>query len=147
MIHFKQIFISLVLVTLSFGNSLAQDVYIKNGVAIDGYDVVSYFKDGPQKGKESFKTVYQGTTYLFASAAHLAIFKEDSKRYLPQYGGFCAYAVAKSGDKVSINPKTYEIRDDKLYLFYNAWGTNTLKKWLKDPEEFRQKADANWSSL
>jgi hypothetical protein len=52
------------------------------------------------------------------------------------------------GKKVSINPKTFEIRDGKLYLFYNAWGTNTLKSWLKeDTKKLQQTADANWKKI
>jgi len=68
--------------------------------------------------------------------------------YVPQYGGYCAYAIAKNGKKVSINPKTFEIRDDKLYLFYNSWGTNTLDMWVKQgPEALQKKADSTWEKI
>jgi len=49
------------------------------------------------------------------------------------------------GKKVSIDPTTYEIRDNKLYLFYNVWRTNTLELWLKEnPESLKNKSDINW---
>ena len=65
-----------------------------------------------------------------------------------QYGGYCAYAIAVDSKKVSINPKTFEIRDGKLYLFYNAWGTNTLKLWQKENVKgLQEKADKYWEAL
>lgn len=122
----------------------AQDINERKGIALEGYDLVSYFEGNAEKGDKTHAASYMGVTYHFTTAEHLATFKNDPERYLPEYGGYCAYAIAVTGDKVSVNPKTYEIRDDKLYLFYNAWGNNTLKKWLKDPENLRQQADANW---
>jgi len=64
---------------------------------------------------------------MFSTKENLETFKKMPKKHMPQYGGYCAYAIGKNGEKVSINPKTFEIRDGKLYLFYNSWGTNTLK--------------------
>jgi len=79
------------------------------------------------------------------SASNLEIFKLDPAKYTPQYGGYCAYAIGKTGEKVSINPKTFEIRDGKLYLFYNAWGVNTLALWSKEgAQDLKRKADENW---
>ena len=50
--------------------------------------------------------------------------------------------------KVSIDPETYEIRDGKLYLFYNSWGTNTLESWIEEsPDNLRKKACNNWEAL
>jgi len=68
--------------------------------------------------------------------------------YMPQYGGYCAYAIAKKGEKVSINPKTFEIRDNKLYLFYDMFFTNTLDMWLENnPEQLKKQADDNWIKI
>jgi hypothetical protein len=56
--------------------------------------------------------------------------------------------VAVKKDKVGIDPETFEIIDDKLYLFYNAWGTNTLELWQKEnPKTLKEKADKNWEQL
>ncbi|MEX0360983.1 MAG: YHS domain-containing (seleno)protein, partial [Allomuricauda sp.] len=79
---------------------------------------------------------------------NLNVFKADPDKFVPQYGGYCAYAVAVSGKRVNVNPETFEIRDDKLYLFYNSGNTNTLELWLKEsPEKLRTKADQNWNNL
>ena len=76
------------------------------------------------------------------------MFQKNPKKYIPQYGGYCAYAIGKSSEKVSINPKTFEIRNDKLYLFYNSWGTNTLKPWKQEtPEKLKNQADINWIKI
>lgn len=124
--------------------SQAQEVNSKRGVAVKGYDVVAYFDGQAQKGDKAHEFSYEGVTYRFASAANAKRFKANPEAYLPQYGGYCAYAIALNGEKVDIDPETFEIRDEKLYLFYNAWGNNTLKKWQEDPESLKARADQNW---
>ena len=52
-----------------------------------------------------------------------------------------------SGKKVGIDPKTFELRNGKLYLFYNKGKTNTLELWLKEsPEKLKIQADKNWEN-
>ncbi len=126
------------------------DYNTKKGFVADGFDVVSYFYDkNPIKGNKKHQTVYDRAKFKFSSENFLAMFKENPKKYIPQYGGWCAYAVATKGEKVSINPKTFEIRDGKLYLFYNSWGTNTLKSWKKEggTKTLKEKADENWNKI
>jgi len=121
------------------------DYNTKRDFVAEGYDVVSYFDNKAEKGHKDYKTTYDGVKYKFVSQAHLDIFTKNPKHYVPQYGGYCAYAIAEKGKKVSINPETYEIRDDKLYLFYNSWGNNTLESWLeKDVKSLINKADQSW---
>lgn len=124
------------------------DYNTKKGYAAEGYDVISYFENNPTEGNKQFSTSHDGVNYKFVSQAHLETFKKNPEKYMPAYGGYCAYAVAKKGKKVSIDPETYEIRDGKLYLFYNSWGTNTLELWLKnDVKGLQQKADQNWELI
>lgn len=114
----------------------------------DGYDVVAYFGDKAVKGSSKFMHTHDGVTYKFSSAENLNKFKENPTAYMPQYGGWCAYAMGAYGDKVAINPKTFEIRDGKLYLFYNAYFTNTLDKWLDEgAEDLKAKADKSWEGI
>jgi YHS domain-containing protein len=127
----------------------AQNNYnLKKGAVANGYDVVAYFNNKSLKGSKKITTKYDNVTFRFSSEKNLEAFKKEPQKYIPQYGGYCAYAIAKNGEKVSIDPKTFEIKNGKLYLFYNSWGTNTLKLWLKEkPEELQKKADRNWQKI
>lgn len=118
----------------------------KGGIAIEGFDPVSYFDGVPKEGLDAYSFTLDGAVFKFSSEKNLEKFKLAPGKYVPEYGGWCAYAMADSGDKVSINPRTFKITQGKLYLFYNAWGTNTLKPWEENEEEFQEKADDNWSS-
>ncbi|CAM1350593.1 MULTISPECIES: YHS domain-containing (seleno)protein [Tenacibaculum] len=127
----------------------AQNNYnLKKGAVANGYDVVAYFNNTALKGSKKITAKHDNVTFRFSSEKNLKAFKKEPQKYIPQYGGYCAYAIGKNGEKVSINPKTFEIRNGKLYLFYNSWGTNTLKLWLKEnPEELQKKADQNWQKI
>ncbi len=120
----------------------------KKGVAVEGYDVVAYFNDSSAKGSNKFQSEYEGVIYKFSSAENKKVFLDNPEEYLPAYGGWCAYAMGATGDKVDIDPKTFEIRNGKLYLFYNKLFTNTLNSWLEEnPEKLIPVADENWNKL
>lgn len=119
-----------------------------NQLAIQGYDPVAYFTDNTAKeGKKEFSYVYDGVTYRFATAQHLQLFKSGPGKYQPQYGGWCAYAMGATGEKVDVDPGTFKLVDGKLYLFYNRFFNNTKKSWDKDEAALKQKADANWQKI
>ena len=138
----------LLFVGIHIGFAQSIDYNTKKGFVAEGYDVVAYFDNEAVKGDSKYSTTYDGVNYKFVSQEHLDMFSNNPKKYIPQYGGYCAYAMGESGKKVDINPKTFEIRDGKLYLFYNAWGTNTLELWLKnDVKGLQKKADLNWEAV
>ena len=74
-------------------------------------------------------------------------FLSNPKKYEPAYGGWCAYAMGETGEKVKVDPETFKIIDDKIYLFYNFWGTNTLESWNDNEKTLKEKADKNWKQL
>lgn len=124
------------------------DHNLKKGFAANGYDVVSYFDNTPLKGHKKHIAIFNGISYTFSSDKNLQKFNKNPNTYIPQYGGYCAYAIAVKSEKASINPETFLIKDGKLYLFYNSWGTNTLKLWEQNKEQkLREMADVNWEKI
>ncbi|MGD1856628.1 MAG: YHS domain-containing (seleno)protein [Leptolyngbyaceae cyanobacterium] len=116
----------------------------EQNVAISGYDPVSYFVDGPVPGSSDITTTYGDATYYFATAENKASFEAEPEKYIPQYGGFCAVAVSE-GKLVPVDPETYKVTDDKLFLFYNGEGGNTKPQWEADETTLKASADAAWS--
>ena len=121
---------------------------LQNGIAAKAYDVVAYFTTNKAiKGNSANSVVYQGVKYEFANAANKEEFKKNPIKYEPQYGGWCAYAMGATGEKVDIDPETFKIINGKLYLFYNKFFNNTLKTWNKDEANLKTKADVNWLKI
>ena len=141
--------VSFLILFISF-SALAQhtDYNLKKGYAAEGYDVTAYFENQAIEGDKQYTTTYDGVKWKFASQANLDKFKANSEKYIPQYGGYCAYAVAVKAEKIGVDPKTFEIRDGKLYLFYNSWGVNTLEKWNEEgAPTLKGQADAAWNKI
>ena len=126
-------------------NTLGGGFFSSNGdTAILGYDPVAYFTEGrPVQGTDDFVHQWMGAKWKFASQEHLDRFKQDPARFAPQYGGYCAYGVAKD-NLVGIEPDKFTIVDGKLYLNYNA---SIQEKWLLDPGGFIRTADAKFQAL
>ena len=113
-------------------------------VAVGGYDPVAYFTDGrPVRGATAFRINHQGYEYRFASAEHLAAFRANPSRYLPQYGGYCAWAVSQ-GYTASGDPNHWRIVDGKLYLNYNA---EIQTRWEGDIPGHIRNANSNWPAV
>jgi YHS domain-containing protein len=140
--------ISLVIFAQNTASERAKHFNLEKAIAIQGYDPVSYFTTGKAvKGSPINKFTYLGVTYNFSSEANKKIFESNPSQYEPQYGGWCAYAMGAYGKKVEIDPETFKIVDEKLYLFYNAYFNNTLKSWNEDEKNLKTKADKNWAKL
>jgi YHS domain-containing protein len=121
---------------------------LSDGVAINGYDPVAYFKmNKAVKGNKDLTVYAGGVTYYFSSEENKDEFKKSPAKYEPQYGGWCAYAMGKKGTKVDIDPATFKIIDGKLYLYYNRYFVNTLNYWNKDEPNLKKNADDNWSKI
>jgi YHS domain-containing protein len=113
-------------------------------LALKGYDPVAYFTDGDAvKGDAQFEVEHLGVTYRFASAAHRDLFANAPDNYLPQYGGFCAWAVSR-GYTADTDPLAWKVVNDKLYLNYSK---SVQGKWQADVPGNIAKGDANWPGL
>ena len=129
------------------GALIAKPTYtgLFGNTAAGGYDVVSYFtgKGTPQQGNKAFSVTYQGATYLFANKANADAFKALPAKYAPQYGGYCAWAMA-GGTKAPGDPEYYRVVDGKLYLNYSK---GVQDKWVKDISGFITKANGEWGKI
>lgn len=119
----------------------------KAAIAIQGYDPVNYFLGSSKVGSPSYSYKYNGIIYRFVSSKNMELFKSSPAKYEPMYGGWCAYAMGATGEKVEIDPETFKVINGKLFLFYNAYFNNTLPKWNKDEKSLNNKADENWVKL
>jgi len=144
----KSLITTITLLSLLIMNSAfaAKPIYSggRDRAAIRGYDPVAYFTENkPVKGSKEFSLTHNGAKWLFSSQENLEAFKENSDKYTPQYGGYCAYAVS-NGSTASIKPEYFTIHEDKLYLNYSK---SVHKKWSKDKLDYIREADANWPEI
>lgn len=126
--------------------SAAVDPINKNvfGTALKGYDAVAYFKEGkPVKGKDDFRHEWMGAKWYFASAENRDEFAKNPEKYAPQFGGYCAWAVAHNYT-ASIDPEAWKIIEGKLYLNYSK---DVQKKWEQDIPGFIKQGNENWPKL
>lgn len=115
--------------------------FAPDGIVLGGYDPVAYFTEGrPVKGRSDLAIVHDGAEFWFASPGNRDLFEADPARYVPRYGGFCAYGLSE-GHKATTEPDAFTVYDGKLYLNYNR-EVRTL--WSEDRKGRIARADANW---
>jgi len=115
-----------------------------SGLALKGYDPVAYFTESKAlKGNSDFQHTHAGIKYNFASAQNRELFKKDPAKYLPQYGGYCSWAVGHNYT-ASTDPEAWKIVNGKLYLNYNK---DVQRKWMADEGNLIKSGDANWPKL
>jgi YHS domain-containing protein len=133
-----------VLLAACAAGARAGEFYEKDGVAIKGYDPVAYFTTGkPVAGSAEHTAEYKGSRFRFASSENRDAFVAEPEKYAPQYGGFCAFGMAR-GYKAKIDPDAFTVVDGKLYLNYNQ---AIQKQWSADIPGQVAKADHNWPEV
>ena len=114
------------------------------GVAIEGYDPVSYFTDGkPMPGDPKIEATFNGGLYHFVSQAHRETFEKDPAKYVPAFGGYCGYA-ASIGKVRPISPELWSIVDGSLILQHSK---GAVELWEKDIPGNKAKAEKYWPRL
>ena len=133
--------------TLHFGAATADGTQTggtADHVAVQGYDVVSYFTDGkPVKGSPAHEVSFDDAKWWFKNAIHQEMFNADPERYLPQYGGYCAWAVSQ-GYTAKGDPHVWRIVGGKLYVNYNA---SVQRTWEKDIPGHISRGEKNWPAV
>ncbi|WP_237217127.1 YHS domain-containing (seleno)protein [Ruegeria lacuscaerulensis] len=115
--------------------------YKTDGAAMAGYDVVSYFGDGaPVRGLPEYSVVWKGAEWHFATAENQAAFEMNPRAYAPQFGGYCAYAMAQ-GELVSTDPALWRVIDGRLYLTHSR---EIERMWIQDTAGYIEMAEAHW---
>jgi len=122
------------------------------GVFLDGYDVVAYFNANEAiPGLAQYSVESHGAQFYFTSDANMQAFKANPAKYMPKYGGFCAFAVANEKGKLKSNPKTFKLYNGELLMFfddlYEGKRFNTIVPWNADERALHAKAEENWPKL
>ena len=128
-----------------------------DGVAVGGFDLVSYqLSDRAEPGSEDFTADFEGHRYRFTSAENRAAFLAEPERYLPAFGGFCAFGVgANRGDglgdnppgKYPVDPRSFKVIDGTLHLFYDGADFDALEAWEPREEELLRRANDRWEVI
>jgi len=117
-------------------------------IALQGYSPVSYLDLGiAQKGLKEHKATYDGLTYYFTDEGQKKAFVATPEKYLPAYGGYCAFGVS-IGAKFRVDPNKFIVKAGKYYLFLYDLEVDAQQLWLQgDHQELVAKADGNWAKL
>ena len=116
----------------------------ENGLGAGGYDVVSYLDaSAAVSGKAEYEANFGGKRWQFSSVANRDKFAANPARYIPQYGGHCAYAMAQ-GSLAYGDPEAWTVHDDKLYFNYNK---EVRGIWLTDVSGYVKEGDQSWEHL
>ena len=128
----------------AFAEKAAVFTGLVDGTGAGGYDVVAYQTENAAKaGDEKISADFEGVKYRFVSEANRAAFTTDPAKYVPAYGGYCAYAVSQ-GYTAKIDPEAFTVVNGKLYLNYSK---GVQSKWQKDTAGYISSADANWPKV
>ncbi len=139
-------FVSIALAVALFSPMIAADHDLNLGEQnqlLHGYDPVAYFDGSPQAGKHEFSAPHGTATLLFFSASNRSRFLAEPHRFLPAFGGYCAYGV-RMGKKFDIDPLAYTIVDGRLYMMLDR---ATRELWKADPHKNIKIAERIWQSI
>jgi len=115
-----------------------------SGVALNGYDPVSYFTEPePLIGDRAYEVVWGGVPWYFANAANREVFVRTPEAYAPQFGGYGAMSVSR-GYLAEGNPRIYVVAYGQLFLFYSSGNRDAF---LMSERESLLAATENWPSV
>jgi YHS domain-containing protein len=118
------------------------------GLAIEGYCPVTYFTDDKAvPGNPSLTATHNGVDYRFASQSAKQAFESNPQRYVPAYGGWCAFGMAVQ-DKFPVDPTNFKIVDGRLMLFLRNANVDARERWDRGDEAGQvESADRHWQKV
>ena len=129
------------------GGDVDLDMCSPEGVAIGGFDLVSYRQEsGPQRDNAQWSHDHEGKTYWFTGPENRDAFSARPNYYLPAYSGFCAITLAL-GRVTCPQYDNFKIEAEELLLFEVTGFTNGRTLWNSDPAGYRRQADDNFLQL
>ncbi|WP_347922010.1 YHS domain-containing (seleno)protein [Pontimicrobium sp. SW4] len=135
--------------TIGFSQDNKANNIDNSNIALQGYSPVSYLDLGiAQKGLKQYKSEYKKIAYYFTSAEQKATFEKNPERYVPQYGGFCAFGVY-AGAKFRPDPNKFIVKDDEYFLYLYNLELDAQQLWLGENNHAKlvSVANKNWSKL
>ncbi len=140
--------ILMVFTTLSYAQDKKANNIDDSKIGLQGYSPVSYLDLGlAQRGLKQHKAVYKDIAYYFTSAEQKNAFTKNPQRYMPQYGGFCAFGVY-AGAKFRVDPSKFVVSNGKYYLFLNDVEVDAKQLWIDGEEpKLVNTANKNWKTL
>jgi len=125
---------------IPIGLGMHKPVYQVDNIALDGYDVTSYFNETLKKGNAEFSINHLGVDWHFSSKENLNLFKEEPERYIPQFGGYCSKAVS-TGFAAPADPSIYNVYEGKLYIFSSE---DVKQNFIKNPSSIITACEKKW---
>ncbi len=141
--------LALIVSSVGFAQDKTANNIDNSNIALAGYSPVSYLDLGlAQVGNKAYKSEYKKVAYYFTSADQKATFDKNPERYLPQYGGYCAFGVY-AGAKFRVDPNKFLVKDGKYYLYLNNVELDAKQLWLAENNHSKLEgvADKNWAKL
>ena len=135
--------------TISFAQDKNANNIDDSKIALNGYSPVSYLDLGlAQRGSKQYRAIHKDIAYYFTTAEQKTKFQNNPEKYLPQYGGFCAFGIYV-GAKFRVDPTKFVVNDGKYYLFLNDVEVDAKQLWIaeSDQSKLRRTADTNWKKL
>ena len=135
--------------TIAFAQDKKANNIDNSNIALAGYSPVSYLDLGlAQIGNKAYKSEHQKVVYYFTSEAQKATFDKNPSKYLPQYGGYCAFGVY-AGAKFRVDPNKFLVKDGKYYLYLNNVELDAKQLWLAENNHSKlvKTANTNWEKL
>lgn len=149
----RTLIVALLAIALALPSAALATKNLDDGVALKGFDAVSFFDGVPRMGRKAILFEHQGATYRFYNDANRKRFARKPSLYTPAFGGFCAWGILDDSDHEDISPGSWKIVDGKLLLFYKGYLGDGLRDWSAHASEnggdiaTLQNANIVWSRL